>query len=62
MSSIPPTVVTQAPPPRQPKVIVTALAAGYVAGYTAAFGVGEPRTAVAQGVVGAVAWLLWARR
>ncbi|WP_409055859.1 hypothetical protein [Streptomyces sp. SYP-A7185] len=45
--------------PRSPKIVLVALATGYVAGYTAAFGIDGTANAAVQAVVGAAAWLLW---
>ncbi|MFJ5675022.1 hypothetical protein [Streptomyces sp. NPDC093097] len=48
--------------PRLPKAVAVALAAGYVAGYTAAFGVVDMRQAIAGAASGVAAWLVWQRR
>lgn len=44
--------------PRLPNVLVVALATGYVAGYSAAFGGTDTKSLVAQLVLATAAWLL----
>ncbi|MFH8405558.1 hypothetical protein ACH4FX_12395 [Streptomyces sp. NPDC018019] len=49
--------------PRQPKVIVLALASGYVAGYVAAFGTGvDIRHIAVEAMAAVTSWLLWRYR
>ncbi|GAU65563.1 hypothetical protein SSP35_01_09070 [Streptomyces sp. NBRC 110611] len=43
--------------PVRPRIILLALASGYVAGYGAAYGVSDTPTALGQAMIAAVAWL-----
>ncbi|MGW1197240.1 hypothetical protein ACWD4B_15600 [Streptomyces sp. NPDC002536] len=50
---------TQGDGPDRPRIILLALATGYVAGYGAAYGISSTPTALGEAMIATVTWLFY---